>query len=99
MAMLDDVKLLLGRTDTAKDSLITLLINQVNDEVKAYCNITEIPDGLNNTITQIVVTRYNRLGTEGLASQNFNGASESYTDSYSPSILSVLRQYRKVKLL
>lgn len=93
---MDNIKLLLGFTSTDKDTLITLLISIAEDEVKAYCNIDSIPTALTNTIAQIVVIKYNRIGAEGIASQNFSGASESFKDEYPAHIIAALNRYRVV---
>ena len=97
--IIDNVKLLLDVSDTSKDDLLALLISMVQDEVSAYCNIDDIPAALDSIIVQIVVIKYNRLGAEGVASQNFNGASESFIDLYPAPILSALNSYRKVRLI
>jgi hypothetical protein len=97
--MLNNIKLLLGISGTTKDGLITLLISIVTEEIINYCNITELPEGLTNTAIQMVVIKYNRISTEGLQSQSFNGASESFTDTYPSSIVSSLNRFRKIKLL
>jgi hypothetical protein len=96
---MDNIKLLLGIADTSKDALLTLLTSIAEDEVKAYCNIVDIPANLGNVIAEIVVIKYNRIGSEGIASQNFSGAAESFTDSYPASVLAALQRYRRVKFL
>lgn len=97
--MLDNIKLMLGITDTSKDDLISLLISLAQDEVKDFCNIEEIPAALNSTILQIVCIKYNQIGLEGLASQTFNGASQAVLATYPKFIISSLQRYRKVKLI
>jgi hypothetical protein len=97
--MLDNIKTLLGITGSTKDSLITLLISMVNEEILNYCNLTEVPAGLTNTAIQMVIIKYNRIGNEGIQSQSFNGAGESFTDSYPAWIISSLNRYRRIKLL
>jgi hypothetical protein len=93
------IKTLLGIADDSKDSLISLLKSIAEDEVKAYCNIDDIPAALDNIIAQIVVIKYNRIGAEGIASQNFNGVLESFEDSYPTPLLAALNRYRRVRFL
>lgn len=96
--MLDNIKTLLGIAydDYSKDNLILLLIEQEKDYAFNYTNNTVDNNFL---ITKMVVYKYNRLGTEGLKSENYSGASYNYTDDYPSDIIKSLNTYRKLKVL
>lgn len=96
--MLEKVKLLLGIADNAKDDLLTLLIEQAVEEAIVYTH-NECVDELNTSIIQMVVYKYNRIGTEGVDSEGYSGVSFQYTSDYPENIMRGLRAKRKVVLV
>lgn len=94
--MLAKIKLLLGLTDTSKDALLELLIDSALQEAINYTRNDDIEDTCENTIMAMVVWRYNRLGTEGVDSENYSGVSFGYSADYPELILRPLKAYRKV---
>ena len=96
--MLEKVKLLLGLTDNTKDDLLTLLIEQAVEEAIVYTH-NECVDELNTSIIQMVVYKYNRIGTEGVDSEGYSGVSFQYTSDYPENIMRGLRANRKVVLV
>ena len=95
--MLDKIKILLGITDDSKDELLSILIGITKDEAIDFCNLEEYHSKLDSAVIQMVIEKYNKLGTEGVSSVSTNGINESYIDGYSESVLSKLRKNRKVK--
>jgi len=93
--MLNNIKLLLGITDSSKDALLTLLINQAIDEA---INIThnDAVSSYENIIAGMVIWRYNRLGSEGVTSENYSGVSFNYSSDYPEPLLRELKSFRKV---
>lgn len=96
--MLDKIKLLLGITDDSKDDLLTILIDVAIDEALAYTH-RDSADELDTSIIQMVVYKYNRIGTEGVDNENYSGVSFSYSADYPDSIMRGLRAKRKVVVL
>ena len=96
--MLEKVKLLLGITDNAKDDLLTLLIEQAVEEAIVYTH-NECVDELNTSIIQMVVYKYNRIGTEGVDSEGYSGVSFQYTSDYPDNIMRGLKAKRKAVLI
>ena len=96
--MLEKVKLLLGIADNTKDDLLTLLIEQAFEEAIVYTH-NECVDELNTSIIQMVVYKYNRIGTEGVDSEGYSGVSFQYTSDYPENIMRGLRAKRKVVLV
>ena len=96
--MITKIKTLLGLTDCSKDELILALKDIAESEVKAYCNIDDI-SGLESAIIQIVILKYNRLGTEGISSESYSGISANYCEDYPPGITRMLNQKRRLKVL
>ena len=96
--MLEKVELLLGIADNTKDDLLTLLIEQAVEEAIVYTH-NECVDELNTSIIQMVVYKYNRIGTEGVDSEGYSGVSFQYTSDYPENIMRGLRAKRKVVLV
>lgn len=95
--MLEKIKILLGLVDDAQDELLNVLISLCKDEAIDFCNLTEYSNRLDSAIIQMVIERYNKMGTEGLSSVSTNGINESYENGYSEIVLSKLRKNRKVR--
>ena len=93
--MLDKVKLLLGISADDKDDLLTILIEQAIDEALAYTH-NNCVDELNTAIIQMVVYKYNRIGTEGVDTEGYSGVSFAYSTDYPESIMRTLRSKRKL---
>lgn len=91
--MLENVKLLLGITSTDKDQLITLLIDLATQEAVNFTN-AQVP-ALTPIILQMVVYKYNRLGTEGLESESYSGLTYDYISDYPDYITNQLKNYNR----
>lgn len=99
MTILETVKMLLGLTDSSKDGLLNVLIDGCIEEAESYTHNSDIATIAVNTIAQMAVYRYNRMGTEGLNSENYSGVSYSYSGDYPESIMRGLRMNRRVEFL
>lgn len=93
--MLEEMKLLLG-LDASKDTLLSLLLSQAEDEAKDYTNNENISE---NLIVQMAIYKYNRLGTEGLNSENYSGVSFNYMSDYPETIVKQLRRFKKLGVI
>ena len=96
--MIENVLTLLGKTGTQDEELINLLnllIMQTEEEVLDFTHRDCIL-GMENLIVQMVVYRYNTLGTENLKGEYYSGLSYSYTCDYPENILRMLKRYRKL---
>lgn len=58
MTQLEKLKKLLGITDDSKEFILEFTINKVEDTIKNYCNITDIPIELNNTVLSMSMELY-----------------------------------------
>lgn len=96
--MLNKIKLLLHISDDEQDDVLDTLIEIAGDEAKAYCNVDSI-DGIENIIIQMVIYKYNRLGTEGVISESYSGASYTYNDNYPAVIINALNKHRRLKIV
>ena len=62
MPMLDQVKMLLGITDTGKDGLLTYIGNLVNGMAMQYCRLSVRPDDFDTVLPPMVAERYRANG-------------------------------------
>ena len=94
--MLERIKLLLNKDDSA-DELLNTLISMCKEEAYIYCNLEKYDSKLDIVVTSMVIEKYNKMGTEGLSSVSTSGIKEEYNSRYSPQVLALLRKNRKVK--
>lgn len=92
--MLEDIKLLLGPSAEGKDDIIQLLINLATDDAVSKTGCDDILS-MSSVITEMVIYKYNRLGTEGLNSESYSGISYNYSSDYPESILSALSAIKR----
>lgn len=97
--MLNDIKELLAITNSEKDYLLTLLIEQATQEALKYTHREQITQSLAAAIVKMVVYNYNRLGSEGVDSENYSGVGFSYSADYPASIIRLLTANRKLRTL
>ena len=97
--MLERIKLLLNITDESKDALLNELIDNATEFAQNYINNDDALDHLTGTLIAMVIYDYNRMGTEGLTSENYSGVSFGYASGYSDDIMKQLRRYRKVRVI
>lgn len=93
------LKTLVGITTKEKDDLLTLILEMATTNFLSYTNRTEVPQGAENTVLDLAVARYNRMGVEGLEKTSYSNISETYTQAFSESEKESLNRWRKVKLL
>jgi len=92
--MLENIKLLLGPSAEGKDELLTLLMELAEDDAISKTGNTDVLS-MSSVITEMVIYKFNRLGTEGLESEDYSGVRYSYTSDYPQSILSALEAIKK----
>lgn len=93
--MLKKLKLLLGLTDDSKDELLRILLDQSSEEVCNYTHQYDL-DKLENVIINLAIWKYNRIGSEGLISENYSGVSFNYLNEYPDSLKKQLQAYRRI---
>lgn len=94
--MIDEIKLLLG--DAAanySDAQIGLMAKIALDYVETYTQ-REIDYSLTLLAERITIILLNRMNSEGISSESFNGTSVSYIDGLPDDIVQALNKKRKV---
>lgn len=82
--MLGDIKLLLGIKGEDQDEVLKLLINittrqMLNKMKRLGGNSKFIPEALEHIIIELVIVRYNRIGSEGIEQETVEGYSATYS--------------------
>ena len=78
--LLNRIKTLLGITDN--DELIYEIVEITKEKILNYINEKELPKELEFILIELAVERYNRIGSEGIASESVDGKSVSYEDNF-----------------
>lgn len=98
--MLERIKLLLNRLNDDDDELLALLMQMCREEATNYCNLEEYSTDLDSIVIEMVIERYNRIGSEALTSQSTSGVSASYFDGvYSDKVYTMLKKHRRLRTL
>jgi len=79
--MLNDLKLLLGisKDDATLDDKLKLIIETATARLKLLLGGIEPPESMEHIIVEAAVIRFNRIGSEGLASHTVEGESLSFS--------------------
>ena len=78
--LLNRVKILLGISEN--DELVNEIIELTKDKILNYINKAELPHELEFVLIELAIKRYNRIGSEGIASESVDGKSVSYEDDF-----------------
>lgn len=97
--MLEKIKLLLSIMNDDDDALLSTLIMLCKEEAYVYCNLEDYDEKLDFIVIQMVIERFNRIGSEGATSQTTSGVSVEYDSFYSEKVRRLLNKYRKVKMI
>lgn len=80
--MLKNLKMLLGldESDTSLDAKLKLLLAMTTARLKLLLGGIEPPESMEHIITEVAVIRFNRIGSEGVASHSVEGESLQFAD-------------------
>ena len=78
--LLNRIKTLLGIPDN--DELIYEITELTKSKILNYINEAELPLELEFVLVELTIQRYNRIGSEGIASESVDGKSVSYEDVF-----------------
>ena len=93
-----NIKILLNlQDDDSKDNILTILCTNAMQTLCVYLGITSLPRELNFVAEQLVITRYNRLGSEGIQTEKIDVLSTTYVynnDELTP-FYAILEKYKE----
>jgi hypothetical protein len=95
MAVLDEVKLMLDITDVDMDEKLGLIIANSQKKLLTYLpsGTIEVPDALSYIVTELSVTRFNRIGNEGMTAYSQEGESITFDSDDMAPYLSAINAY------
>lgn len=81
--MLENLKIMLGiaADDTDLDGKLNLILSNTTARLKLLLGGIDPPEEMNHIILDVSIMRFNRIGSEGLASHSVEGESLSFTDN------------------
>lgn len=77
--MLENLKIMLGIEGNDLDEKLILIISNTTSRLKLLLGGIEPPDEMDHIILEVSIIRFNRIGSEGMASHSVEGESLSYT--------------------
>ena len=80
MLLLNRIKTLLQINDN--DELLNEIIEITEYKILNYINKKTLPDELEFILIELSIARFNRIGSEGFASESVDGKSVSYEDDF-----------------
>ena len=64
------------------ENLIYEIVNITESKILNYINATEMPYELEFVLIELAIQRFNRIGSEGIASESIDGKSVYYDDDF-----------------
>lgn len=78
--MLDNLKMMLGIEDEDQDVKLNLILANTKSRLKLLLGGIEPPEEMNHIVLDVAIMRFNRIGSEGLASHSVEGESLTFSD-------------------
>ena len=78
--MLDNLKMMLGIDDAEQDVKLNLILSNTKARLKLLLGGIEPPEEMNHIVIDVAIMRFNRIGSEGLASHSVEGESLTFSD-------------------
>ena len=79
--MLEQIKKLLGVFDNSQDELLQTIISLTEARLKNLLGGTDaVPTALSYITTEVAIRRFNRIGSEGVASHTVEGETMAWPD-------------------
>ncbi|HDI3121682.1 TPA: phage head-tail connector protein [Clostridium botulinum] len=99
--MLKNLKLLLDINNDEQDAKLNYIIKMCTRKILDYCDREVLINGMEDLVIEFSILRYNRLGTEGLKSEQYNEVSNNFTASIPKDLKKQLNKYkiRRLKTL
>lgn len=96
--LLERLKQYLQINSDDDDALLLAIIADCKLEIENYCHI-DYNDRLDHALLCMCVFRYNKLGAEGIESENYSSIGFHYMTDYPDFILRELKSQRKIRTL
>lgn len=73
---IEKIKILLNVSE--QDELLLEIVSIVKEKILSYLNLEEMPKQLDWIVIELSVSRFNRIGSEGMSSESVDGVSNTY---------------------
>lgn len=80
MTIIEQIKQLLGDIE-GKDALLETIVTLTENRLKLLLGVDEVPFELEYIVVNIAVSRFNRIGSEGVSSHSVGGESMSFNEN------------------
>lgn len=77
--MLENLKIMLGIEGDDVDEKLRLILANTTSRLKLLLGGIEPPEEMDHIILEVSIIRFNRIGSEGMASHSVEGESSSYS--------------------
>ena len=78
----DDFIKVFEKVKEDNDELIYEIVEITKEKILNYINEKELPKELEFILIELSIERYNRIGSEGIASESVDGKNVSYEDNF-----------------
>ena len=98
--MLEIIKVIVNINDNSQDPLINALISSYTQQVLNMTNLDVLPVELYPVIQDLVIQRYNKLGSEGMKQENRGAVAQYFSDEeFTSAIKKQIAKFKKVRVL
>ena len=80
--LLNRIKVLLGISNNDNEELLNEIAELTKSKILNYINEAELPLELEFVLIELAIQRYNKIGSEGVASESIDGRTTSYEDDF-----------------
>lgn len=91
--ILQRIKILIEQTDDSRDSILTAIMENMASAIVAYVGLEVLPENLEYICVETSITRYNRLGAEGLKSESIDVIKSEYVGDILSDYYKILDRY------
>jgi hypothetical protein len=81
----------------ATQDVLELVLADATQTFYAQTNRESVPDSAEPLVRKLATLIYNRIGSEGLASESYSGVSQSFIDGFPADVKKELTSYRVVR--
>lgn len=103
LATLEIMKLILGIEDNEKDAVLLAIINIQTSAILNEIGAEELPIQLEHVVIETAIARYNRIGSEGLKSENIDVIGQTFLsdllEPYAKTLKSFKTANAKVRMI
>lgn len=63
-----------------QDELLIEIIQVIEEKILLYLGLNEVPSALGWIVVELSISRFNRIGSEGVSSESVDGGTSSYIE-------------------